>query len=324
MNKEYGLHMPDGSFRSQKQIRREAAINGDVPLFVTPLPIEKDFDYWSSRFRVRAEQFQEAAEVKQQTVEITLPGSDACINFIGDLHVGSPYTDYDRIAQEIETIVNTPQSYVMLMGDLVDGFFFNPAQFDQMEQSPEQFQYSKALIEHLAAHDRLLIGWGGDHDNWAKRAGLSAYTHFAQEAKAHYIYGVGFVTLNIGDEQYRLTGAHRLPGHSMYNKNHPGMRAEKFGGARGSDIVVHGHTHQKGYALQPVSEFGGKSRNVHYISIGPYKATDEYARKLGFSQQSEAEMFGSSILISGKKKKIQYYDSILEANQEIARIVEDN
>ena len=324
--RQNGLHMPDGSFRSAEAIRRDAAMKGEIiPRFDTPLPTDKGFDYWSDRFQGRADQFQETAEVKNQHVEITLPGDVACINFLGDTHVGSPYTDYDRIQREVETIVNTPNSYVMLMGDLVDGFFFNPAQFDQMEQSPEQFQYARSMIEYLAEKNRLLVGWGGDHDNWAKKMGLSAFTHFAEEAKAHYIYGLGFVSLNLGDHEYKIAGAHRLPGSSMYNKNHPGIRAEKFGGARGADIVVHGHTHQKGYSQQPVSEFGGQSRNVHYISIGPYKSTDEYARKLGFGQQSEAEMFGSAIIISGDtdKKRIQYHDSILSANFEVAKIVEE-
>ena len=121
-----GYYLPDGSFRNEQQIKRDMAMNGDMlPRFDTPLPQERGFGYWSQRFRDRSSQYQETAEVKNLHVEITLPGDVACINFLGDTHVGSPHVDYDRIHREVETIVNTPQSYVMLMGDLVDGFFFN-------------------------------------------------------------------------------------------------------------------------------------------------------------------------------------------------------
>ena len=36
--------------------------------------------------------------------------------------------EYERLEKEIDTIIAQPNSYVMLMGDLVDGFFWNPAQ----------------------------------------------------------------------------------------------------------------------------------------------------------------------------------------------------
>lgn len=319
---QQGIYLPDGSFRSDASIKRRLAAQGDLPEFETPLPTERDFGYWSQRFRQRQEVYQEAAEVKQDHVTIGLPGSVACINFFGDLHVGSPDTDYARIEQEVEMIVNTPQSYAMLMGDLVDGMFFNPGQFLQMEQSPEQFNYTHALVEYLAAHNKILVGWGGDHDNWAKKMGLSAYAKFAEVAKAHYMYGLGYVTLKLGEHDYYLAGAHRLPGNSIYNNVHPARRAmnEK---ARGADIVVHGHTHRKGYGTQSVAEFGGHSRNAHYISIGPYKSKDDYARKLGFGPLGEADLYGSAIIITGdtSEKQVLYYDSIINANLETARIV---
>jgi hypothetical protein len=35
----------------------------------------------------------------------------------------------------------------MVVGDTVDGFFFNPAQFEQIEQTPEQFKYINSIYE---------------------------------------------------------------------------------------------------------------------------------------------------------------------------------
>jgi hypothetical protein len=173
------------------------------------------------------------------------------------------------------------------------------------------------MIEYLAKRQKILVGWGGDHDNWAKKMGNNAYAHFAEEAKAHYMYGLGYVTLNVGNTTYRIAGAHRLPGHSMYNKVHPAMRAEKFGGARGANIIVHGHTHQKGYSAQPVREFGGETRMVHFISVGPYKSDDGYAQKLGLGGLSGDQLFGSAVVLHDDQFRIEYDNDILQANQRI-------
>src|SRR5690606_33104917 len=116
-----------GADYSEFQIRRDGEESeretffDELPVFNTPLPESKGFGYWSKRFQARKEVFDEAAEVKTNHVSITLPGT-CLINFIGDIHTGSPYTDYRRVEREIETIIETPRSYVMLMGDLVDGF----------------------------------------------------------------------------------------------------------------------------------------------------------------------------------------------------------
>ena len=310
-----GLYDADGNFRSDTEIRKDLALRGELPPTVeTPLPHSRDFQYWSSRFRDRQEQYAEAI-TRVDHVEIQFH-DDTTLNFIGDLHVGSPDTDYDRIETEIETIVGTPNSYVIAMGDWVDGYFFNPAQFEQMEQAPEQFEYMNSLLKHLSDNDKLLLAFGGDHDLWAKRSGADPYSRFSEATGAFYMHGIGYMTAKVGDQEYRLTMAHRLQGHSMYNPVHPQTRAERFGSARGSDIIVGAHTHKKGYASHSVSSFGNDTQEVHYISIGPYKASDEYARKLGFTPKvkSTEDMFGSSVTLSHDRKLITYRSDILVAN----------
>jgi len=155
--KESGLFYPDGTYQSEKSIRRRLLMDGnDLPHFDTPLIDEKDFNYWSKRFTDRQKEFEELAEGFNNVVEITLPGQSV-INFIGDLHVGAIATDYSRIEREIEAVITTPRSYVILMGDIVDGFFFNPAQMNQIEQPPEQFHYTHA--DQIPSRAQQTAGW---------------------------------------------------------------------------------------------------------------------------------------------------------------------
>ena len=313
---ELGLYYGprEDSFRSDSEIKQKLDLEDSKPTFITPLPETTDFGYWSNRFIDRQRQYKETAEIQRDHIEIAFPNTTT-INFIGDTHIGSPDTDYNRIVQEIESIVETPNSYAVLVGDLVDGMFFGQAQHEQIEDIPEQFAYMQALVEHLGDNDKLLAGWSGDHDMWIKKMGLSAYAEFTKRTGAYLMQGLGYLTAKIGDQDYHLTVAHQLPGHSMYNKTHPQNRAYKFGGAAGSDIVVSAHNHQKGISHQWEKSFGGETHEVIYASLGAYKSTDDYARKKGFAQQSPEEMGGVAIRIHKDSKQIEVFDKILEANK---------
>lgn len=163
-NQKEGLYYPDGSYKNRDTIIREAMTKGELPVLKTPTLKRLTFtDYWSPRFIKRQEEVLEAREQLTNNVEIQFPSERICINFMGDLHTGGE-CDYSRVSQEIQTIVSTPNSYLMLMGDVIDGFFFNYAQMEQIEQVPEQIQYTKSLLKYLGENKKLLVGWGGDHD----------------------------------------------------------------------------------------------------------------------------------------------------------------
>lgn len=306
----------EDDFASDQQVKRDLAMKGELPVMETPVPLKKDFKYWDDRFTERQKQYNEVAEVVNSHVEISFPRT-ICLNFIGDLHIGGSNVDYERISQEAEVIVNNPESYVMAMGDLIEGFFWNPAQSEQIEQVPEQYKYMRELLKYYADHKKLLIGWTGDHDNWVKKMGIGAYSDFSEFTGGHLMSGVGYATLNVGKQTYKITGAHRFPGNSIYNKNHPGKRSLVFGGSRGSDIVVSAHTHGKGHTQDSLTGFGGVAEDVHIINIGPYKWNDGYAQKLGLTPIANGvgQMYGSAVILNSNNKDIRYYNDILKANE---------
>lgn len=309
MSEKRGLYYPDGSFQSQSQIRRRVDYK-DVG-FDTPLPTDKPFSYWSTRFDRRSAEMQDAKE-RTQSAEVTFHDT-TLLNFIGDIHAGSADTDYKRVEDELTAIVRTPNSYCVLMGDAIDGFFFNPAQMNAAEQVPEQVEYYHSMLRYLGDHKKLIAGWGGDHDGWAAKMGVSANARFARETGAYYMNGVGFVTAHLPNIDYRIMGAHRLPGFSMVNNAHPPMRAAKE--TQGADIVVSGHTHQKAVTQQPQKMFGGHARVITYLSVGPYKRTDDYSQKLGFADQPSEALYGASVILSKDRKYVAPYYDILEAHR---------
>lgn len=313
MSQEQGLYYPGGKFRSQSEIAMKLAYKD--PEMVTPIIQGEVFGYWSDRFAKRADEMK-AHKERTQHAEIRL-ADRSIISFIGDIHAGALDTDYRRVEQEVDQIVKTPHSYAVLMGDAIDGFFFNPAQMEEVEQVPEQIEYYNSLLTHLGSHHKLLAGWAGDHDEWSAKMGHSANARFARETGAYFMKGVGYLTLDVAGQKYNVTGTHRPAGHSIYNNAHGAMRLGRD--AQGSDIVVTAHTHSKGVSQQPVKEYGGNSRLVTYISVGPYKSTDEYSQKLGFPDNSPQAMFGASVILEKDSKVVTPHYDIMEAHKAFGR-----
>lgn len=306
----------DDSFVSVEQIQHEARLREphEAPNFVTPTKTPaKDFAYWSQRLINRSKQYGEIA-LKPKPEKVCFEKAPL-ITFQADLHIGGAYTDYERIEAEAEAIVATPNSYVYLVGDLIDAFYFNPAQYEDIEQTPEQVEYARALVKYYADNKKLLGVVAGNHDMWVKKHGFDPYVYILEGIETHYIHGIGYVELGVGDQTYNLSTNHMFKGSSIYNPNHPQRRAVNEG-ARGSDIVVSGHWHDKAIQQLPFKEFGGESRLTTLIALGTYKATDEYIRTYGFANRDPMSMYGASVILrDGKKVVMPFYD-VLEAHEE--------
>lgn len=305
-----GIIMPDGNFISKADIDRKLLMEGKATL-ITDMPLVRNFEYWGKRFEERQAQYKES-DGKRNNVEIFFE-NEPIINFIGDLHVGATETNYKRINAEIEIISKTPNSYLMMLGDTVDGFFWGgESQFSQIEQAPEQFKYINSIYKKMAQDKKLLIAWGGDHCLWSQKSGADPYAEFSERFGAYYMQGVGYVTLKVGEVDYKLIAAHRLNGFSMYNNAHAEMRLSRE--VQGADIYLAAHTHSKGYVQQEVQQFGGESKIGHFISLGPYKAEDSYSLKKGYAPKTENGMYGCCVKLYKDHRQVKYYPSILEGN----------
>lgn len=287
-------------------------INGATLL--TPLPKEFSFNDWEH-------------EVPQydlpKLLEFSFPKT-SLICFQSDQHVYAEQWEKKRLEDEVNSICSTKNVYVSTLGDIINGMFWNPGQFEESQQVPVQIRYARSMLKYMSESGSLLFSIAGDHDKWMKKTGMDMYFDFSDTFKAHYCEGITYARFTVGDIEYHWGGAHKLNGSSIYNNTHPEMRAEKTGGLWGCDVIVGAHTHKKGHTTQSITEFPGVSREVHYSSLGPYKPTDSYLRKQGYNKQNPVceEMFGCAYMFSGKKKKVYYYDDILEGIEEM-KLVND-
>ena len=142
-----GLYLPNGEFQTSEEIiqRLEMEQRGFIttrPQFTKPPMIEQ--------FINRQEQLgQPSSDLKYY-----FP-NEPIINFMSDLHLGGD-CDYTRVQNELNTICNKKDSFVILDGDIIDAFCFQPAQMEQIEQVPQQIKLAKEIIDKLTQANRLL------------------------------------------------------------------------------------------------------------------------------------------------------------------------
>lgn len=301
------------SFESDSEIKRKLALEGQTRPEISGIKFPKDFDDYSNIAKRRSKDVHELSPRTEETIKVRLPRT-SIISFIGDVHAGHPNSDYERLQQEIEVIRNTPDSYVVFTGDLIEGIHWGGAsQSEQVMSLDEQGGFLRSMFKKLRG--KVLAGVSGEHDSkWAARTGSDPYSQFSEIAEAPYVRGIAELDIDVGEQNYRGVVQHRAKGYSMYNKNHPTFRQARFHN-QGADFYVSGHTHQKQVSQEAIREFGKKAREVTHLSIGTYKGSDEYSERKGYSPQAREEMGGASIRLRDDRKKIDLDSDVLEAHR---------
>lgn len=271
----------------------------------TPVRGRMDKDSWFDRFKKR----QEVVDTEENEFVFSFM-TPALIGLISDWHLGHPTTNYQRIEDEVDAIVATPNATVILAGDEIDNMHWNPGQYEQMEQTPEQIGFLFEIFDYLISYNKLLHHIGGDHDGWLKKQGYDIQAYLRQNGVTTS-KGPTYFTMEVGDQEYKISGAHQLPGHSIYNPNHPQMRSVRFGSMHGSDVVFSGHNHKKGIAKGYSHELG-HPKEVTFIALGPYKEGDSWLAKKGWGRQKAVEMFGAAVYLDA-------YEHFIEAEADILR-----
>jgi len=307
--KERGIYINPREFRSERRIKLDMIKRGELPTMTRgePVLVPRPLVDHLTGVEERIKQIKSFETVSPNQIEISLPRTSV-VSFIGDQHMGHINTDHDLILAEIEAIKNSPDTYVLFLGDSVDGIFWGGESGGQQVASlTEQHKMRRSMFRELKG--RVLAGFGGEHGSkWAAKSGPDPMDDFTELTDAPYIQGVGEITLNVGGQTYKIIAAHKLKGSSIYNNNHPQFRADRE--MAGADIIVSAHTHRKAVTQQPSRRFG-KAQMVTHISVGPYKSQDLYSQRAGYPEQKSEQMGGVAIRIHADEKKVDVDTSIV-------------
>lgn len=307
----------EDSFVSDDEVKmtlrlQELGLSPQTPVYDTPLPENKDFNYWNERFAERAKQKRETDEAVK-FAHITLPDHPCLVNYMADEHGGNEYAHYLSIMRHSRLIKETPYSYVASGGDVADWYAnFAPIQaYNESEQFPEQAEWMWSFFRYFndgVNPNKMLFANVGNHDDkWAKKTGLSPYHDFSRRFGAYLFRGIGTIELQVGAQKYTGLSSHMLQGFSVYNPNHPQARATIQNGVY--DFIFSGHTHSKGIQQRAYRTPQGGQRTV-FGNAGTYKETDYYIQDQGMGDKVPEEMYGLSFIFLNDQKYIIPFDDV--------------
>jgi predicted phosphodiesterase len=203
------------------------------------------------------------------------------IVYLTDIHFGGAGVDYDTLTEDFETILSTPNMFLIMGGDIIDAFsptkhpsgmagdIFNP---------DEQLEYMMDVMLGFDRRSKLGAVHLGNHDHWTDLAGYR-FDRFLSELNCPIFQGSGNLNVIVGNgEKYRIFLAHTHWGNSKINITNSAKRALQFT-SPDADIALLGHTHQ---ASAENFVIGGKQKIA--VVGGTYKVEDGWASRWGFGK----------------------------------------
>jgi predicted phosphodiesterase len=225
-----------------------------------------------------------------------------------DIHFGSGATDYKRVKQDAEIVVNTPRFFGEFHGDGCDNWLITKLarlQRGQVLTHDKEWQLFQAWLDLLG--DRLKIVVSGNHDNWSiSMGGTDRVRDLIRGLDLLYDPDEVEFDLVVGEESYRFLIRHKWKWSSIFNPTHgievSWQRNKPF------DVGIGGHTHIA--TLHRPFIRHGKRR--HAIITGTYKLWDRFGLEIGLPAPAS---YGSGALVFDKFGRMQWFDELeLAAN----------
>ena len=102
-------------------------------------------------------------------IRIDLPSDIESVELhpLADLHIGDAMSDWELIQSEIERVLETPNAYCVLNGDLMDTAIASSIgdTYAATHQPMEQLEVCVKLFQPLADAGKILCVVGGNHEN---------------------------------------------------------------------------------------------------------------------------------------------------------------
>jgi len=198
------------------------------------------------------------------------------ICYSSDWHLGSASVSHDQWRRHVDTLLNTPNLYMIAVGDYVDNFLKFRSIMPVLEQiiPPRiQFDVLEKIFDEMIKNDKLLAASWGNHDDerMENEIGFSLVEKMLRN-KVPYLGGQGLVTIETGDQKYSHLLTHKSRYQSFLNKLHGAKRMYQL--VWPARIVVTAHTHNPDYETY----FHYDTQN-YLVKCGTFKDHDGYSAR---------------------------------------------
>jgi len=169
-----------------------------------------------------------------------------------DLHLGGGFTSHKQLTDFFEYLLKTPDLYIGITGDTIEGFIAGQKSVETTEQmaapTKAQLWALESLVAELVESKKLLWFTWGDHDaKWFEQTiGVNIVKNMVHNDVPYFI-GRGLISLNVGSERYYILTNHAERFRSQWSKTHSQRRA--YDSYFPADVVIAGHTHRPEFRM---------------------------------------------------------------------------
>jgi hypothetical protein len=237
------------------------------------------------------QQINDAVDPILTTQTITIPTTKPiAVIFTSCWHLGSRYVNHEAFEKLLMETLAVDRLYWIDCGDQIEGmagFFDVGSAHEQALADPKvQRAMLAEVLDLLASNNKLLAGFAGQHGaDWdSRKRGEDPIKTMYLNRRIPYFDGQAYIRLVVGEQEYKLFGAHQLPGNSIYNKNHPQKRAA-LQKAPSADLVFMGDKHSTSVQRTTLDTFeflAGERLSIdqYYVQVGTAKTgPDKYTIK---------------------------------------------
>lgn len=250
----------------------------------------------------------EAQEIVQDEgtfrVPLSHPEIKYAVGFVfADAHIGSLSSDHELIRDMLETVLFTPNAFLIDAGDTFDnGIWGGLSHEGAIPPYLQTFVVEDIIREFGEKYAACVVG---NHAEWSfNTAGVKPEGMFARAMSGPVFAGMGLLHLEAGKQKYDWAIAHKYWGQSKKNIFNVcvNLRQNEYPDA---DIFTVAHNHTWGHMSEQVD---GKKRL--YLRPGTAKTSDRYARLHGIARRGQ-EM-GLAVVLGTEEKSFSAF-SIEEA-----------
>lgn len=218
----------------------------------------------------------------QKKYGITKPIVIQCLS---DLHIGSLATNYDALKEITDGILNTPNLYVILNGDLTETTVMFKNALAVHSQSMDIDMQHNVLESWLNTIAPKVLSAGWDNHGIEREEKWGAYSHIKELLNRRFIYhnGMGEIEIEHGEATYRLIVSHKIAGYSIFNQLHGAKRLMRLQFPN-ADICITGDKHTPDIETY----YEGKFKRAALMG-GSFKMDDGYSKRY-FSLYTHADM----------------------------------
>jgi len=167
-----------------------------------------------------------------------------------DQHIGGRGVTYREFRRLTEEILETPNLYLALLGDVAEFAIKLRSVAEVCAQifgPDKQIQFIEGWFEEIWPKVAFASWCNHAVEREEKQAGSSAIKRIMAK-RVVFFDGIGHADLQVGSQTYRIAASHKFRGYSYMNATHAGQRYMRFQGVD-REIAMMGDIHQPAFQL---------------------------------------------------------------------------